>query len=107
MCLGANIETVVFFIQQKNGNLWDKIVMSLVNKLLDNINILWYIMIKNYIRIKLCSNILLICIIISEDSLLKKNKEIWRNSRRVFHVPLRFQVGELTFEMLFLIKLGI
>ena len=70
MDLGANIETVVvFFIQQKNGNLWDKIVMVLVNKLLDNINILWYIMIKNYIRIKLCSNILLICFIISEDSL--------------------------------------
>ena len=74
MGLGANIETVVFFIQQKNCNLWDKIVMSLVNKLLDNINILWYIMIKNYIRIKLCSNILLICIIISEDNLLKKQR---------------------------------
>ena len=46
--------------------------MSIVNKLLDNINILWYRMIKYYIRIKLCSTILLICIIISEDYLLKK-----------------------------------
>ena len=32
-------------------------------------------MIKYYIRIKLCSTILLICIIISEDYLLKKNKK--------------------------------
>ena len=76
MCLGANIETVVFFLfNKKNGNFWDKIVMSIVNKLLDNINILWYRMIKYYIRIKLCSTILLICIIISEDYLLKKKKK--------------------------------